>query len=227
MIGCRRVGASRRPDPGIDSRRSVLVGRQPAPEASEPQRYERVIAPEHRAAEPVLQPLASSHPLAGHGMWGTSVKRTGTEPDAARCEPVVLWWLGERRFAVPLHAVLEVTPVAAVSEPPDHDGSHLGHLDLRGASVPGFDARRLLGMEGRTVALSDRFLIVRAGTERVALLVDRVEGIATACTEPDSSVPGTGSTGVRLARLQQDPDAGSEALLVQVLDLPALLARAA
>lgn len=159
--------------------------------------------------------------LAGREKWGSQVTAPGADSD---CEPVVLWWLGERRFATPLEVVLEVTPVAALADLPDAHGPKVGHLDLRGTAVSSFDARRLLGMRDRDVARSDRFLITKVGAGRIALLVDRVEGIGTACREPGTG-PSAERDGLWLARLQGEEGADPEgAPLVQILDPAPLLA---
>lgn len=148
---------------------------------------------------------------------------TDAPPEADRddCEPVLLWWLGDRRFAVPLDAVVEVTPIAALTENPGANGPHLGYLDLRGAPLPVFDGFRLLGLDDSDVALSDRFVILQLGGERAALRVGGVEGIETACTEAEGTAAGPdGDRRSRVARLDRKEDAP----LVQVLDPHALLA---
>ena len=135
-------------------------------------------------------------------------------------EPVLLWSLGDQRFAVPLEVAVEVTPVAALTERTG-EGAKLGHLDLRGASVPVFHAGRLLGAGERDVMPSDRFLILQAGRGRVALLVDRVDGIGSVRSEPT----GAGTTdgrGSRLARVAGDVDLP----LVTVIDLDTLITAA-
>lgn len=131
---------------------------------------------------------------------------------------MLLWSLDERRFALPLQAALEVTAVAALTEG-THEGPLLGHLDLRGASLPAFDARRLLGMDQRQVVLSDRYIIARVRDGRIALLVDSVEGIGSARSEPAPSLDLDAGSGLRLARVDDD----DRLPLVQVLDLDALV----
>lgn len=138
-------------------------------------------------------------------------------------DAVLLWSLGERRFAVPLGAALEVTPVAALTERGRAEGARIGDLDLRGAAVPAFDARRVLGFDERPVELSDRYLVVRTSTGSAALLVDAVEGIAAARAEPARAGTDACASGVRLARIADDP----EGALVQLLDLDVLLADSA
>lgn len=132
---------------------------------------------------------------------------------------VLVWSLGDHRFAIPLNAALEVTPVAALTEGVAADGAHLGHLDLRGAALPCFSARRLLGIEERKVVATDRYLIARVGDDRVALLVDRVDGIEAASTEAASASSAAEQPGVRLARVADDG-----APLIPLLDLGALIA---
>jgi purine-binding chemotaxis protein CheW len=136
-------------------------------------------------------------------------------------EPVVRWHLGDKSFAVHLDDVLEVVPVAELSEMAGSGTPHLGYLDLRGSTVPVFDARRLLGLPEREVALSDRFLVLRVGGGHAALLVDSVEGIAEVRPEPGSSLEHTAREGTRPARVVA-PDAGA---LLQLMDLEPLLGK--
>lgn len=140
----------------------------------------------------------------------------GEQDALAEGEPVLLWSLGDRRFAVPLAAALEVTAVAALTEGA-RGGSPMGHLDLRGASLPVFDARRLLGVDERQVVLSDRYLIVRVGQDRIALLVDSVHGIGVARSEPAGAADE--AAGLQLARV--DGDDGDP--LVHIVDPGALI----
>lgn len=133
-------------------------------------------------------------------------------------ESVVLWSLDERRFAVPLAVAIEVTTVAAITEDPG-GGSRMGHLDLRGESVPAFDARRLLAIRDRPVMLSDRYLIARVRRGSIALLVDSVDGIGVARPEPAEGGNASGGSALRLARVDGD---GARPL-VHVVDLDALI----
>lgn len=81
------------------------------------------------------------------------------------------------RFAVPAHEVVEMVRAVAITPLPGAPAVVPGLIDYRGTVIPVFDlGRRFTGRE-RGVRASDGMIVVDAGTRRVALLVDAIEGL--------------------------------------------------
>lgn len=88
------------------------------------------------------------------------------------------------RFALPAREVVEMARAVAITPLPGAPAVVPGLIDYRGTVVPVFDlARRFTGRE-RGVRTSDGLIVVDAGTRRVALLVDAIEGLVEAVEEP-------------------------------------------
>lgn len=93
-------------------------------------------------------------------------------------EEVLLWRTGSEWFGVQLPAVVEVTPVAAITRKAGRRTDDLlGWVSLRGELVPVLDADRLLGMTPSPVAASDRFVVLLVDGRRLAVRVHEVANI--------------------------------------------------
>ena len=90
---------------------------------------------------------------------------------------LVVFDLEGQHYALPLAAVERV--VHAVEVTPMNGGPEvvLGVVDMGGRILPVLNLRRRLGLPGREMQPSDRFLIVRAGRRVLALTVDGAEGV--------------------------------------------------
>lgn len=104
----------------------------------------------------------------------TSMSARGT---AETGWPALLCEVGARTYAVPLADVVEVTRAVEVVSQTGDPGAVLGHMDLRGEIVPVLSARRILGLPPLPVRPSDRFVVLRASGDAIALQVDRVDGV--------------------------------------------------
>ena len=127
----------------------------------------------------------------------------------------LLMWLDKDAYAMPLDAVVEIHQLAAVRPAPEGRGGLVGYLDLRGAVVPTVDLRTALGAPGRAWDPSMHMVVARTGMGRLALVVDRVEGIVDC--EPDPA--GASASGRTIAAIAKVPEVG----LVPVLDPGVLL----
>lgn len=92
--------------------------------------------------------------------------------------PFLVFYLDHRKFALDLDVVDRVVP-AAETTPLVHESKHVrGLINISGDVVPVVDTRLLLGAPSREMELEDRFILALAHGRRVALHVDRVEGVA-------------------------------------------------
>lgn len=90
---------------------------------------------------------------------------------------LVVFTLGERRFALELGAVERVVRAVEVTPLPKAPPIVLGVINVHGRVLPVLDIRERFGLPRREIAPSDQFLITRAAARTVALLTDSVGGI--------------------------------------------------
>jgi purine-binding chemotaxis protein CheW len=102
--------------------------------------------------------------------------------------------LNDARYAIPLDLVREVARAVAVTPLPGAPPVVLGVIDVRGRIAPVYDLRRRLGLEPREIEPSDQFVLADSAGRLVALVVDRVEWMASVPDEaiheePEPGVP--------------------------------------
>ncbi|HJV34848.1 chemotaxis protein CheW [Geomonas sp.] len=85
--------------------------------------------------------------------------------------------LDEERYALHLPAVSRVLRMVEITAIPKPGGPLLGLVNVQGEVLPVVDLRRCLNHPRRPVALEDVLVIAEGGQGRVALPVDRVEGV--------------------------------------------------
>lgn len=133
-------------------------------------------------------------------------------------EQLVFFFLDERRCAVALERVERVTPRPEIAPFPRAPGIVAGLVVIHGDFIPVIDVRARFRLPARELRLSDQLLVVRTPRRRVALVVDRVEGVVEAPAESmvaaESLAPGLGYV-KGVTRLEGD--------LVWVHDLDAFL----
>ncbi len=95
-------------------------------------------------------------------------------------EPLVVFALGEQKFAVPISVVERVVRAVEITPLPDAPPNIRGVINFQGRIVPVFDLRRRCGLPPRALQTSDYFIIAQTGSRLVALLVDSVEGVESA-----------------------------------------------
>jgi purine-binding chemotaxis protein CheW len=81
-------------------------------------------------------------------------------------------------FALRLGSIGEIVPMAALSRPPSMPAILEGFLNLRGTAVPVLRLAALLGLPQDPLDLHTPLIIVRRDRLPLALLVNRVAGIA-------------------------------------------------
>jgi purine-binding chemotaxis protein CheW len=115
-------------------------------------------------------------------------------PSSATTDVALLVFrLGEERFALPCDRVSEIVPAATIQALPDAPALVEGILNLRGAIVAVLDVRRRFGLAPCPLHHEQHFIIATIGGGRVALRVDRAEDVVTvpaSAIRPDSVAPG-------------------------------------
>lgn len=83
--------------------------------------------------------------------------------------------LGDDRFGLPADTVVRIIRAVEVTPVPGFPGSVLGVINVQGQVMPVISMRRKFGLPDKPVRLSDNFIIARAGTRPVVLVVDKVD----------------------------------------------------
>lgn len=111
-------------------------------------------------------------------------------------DAVVVFALGESRFALSMRVVERVIRAVEVSPLPGHPPEMLGVINLHGRLVPVYDIRARFGHAMREVRTSDHLVIARTGERVVAVLVDRAVDVVSASDTsvrlPADALPGLG-----------------------------------
>jgi purine-binding chemotaxis protein CheW len=92
-------------------------------------------------------------------------------------QQIVVFSLEEPRYALFLSAVERVLRAVEITPLPKAPESILGVINLQGQIVPVVDVRRPFRLPACEVGPSDRFIIARTSSRRVALAVNTVEGV--------------------------------------------------
>lgn len=87
----------------------------------------------------------------------------------------VVFSLAQERFALRIESVERILDELPVTPLPRTSKVLLGVFELRGETIPTMDLRRRFEMEDRKD--SGNYVVVQTGTGRIAVRVDRVEGI--------------------------------------------------
>lgn len=99
---------------------------------------------------------------------------------------LLVFRLGEQRYALPLAAVERVVRAVAVTPLPGAPATVLGAINVQGRVVPVFNVRRRFLMPDREVGPGDWFLLAHTSRRAVALVVDEA---ADVLERPRDDVP--------------------------------------
>jgi purine-binding chemotaxis protein CheW len=106
------------------------------------------------------------------------------EPEALSLGPamssvrqLVVFRLGDSRYALPLQTVERVVPVVEITPLPKAPPIVLGAVNLGGRILPVLDIRKRFRLPDRDLELEDQLIVARGSDRMVALLVDRVTGV--------------------------------------------------
>ena len=92
-------------------------------------------------------------------------------------DQLVVFHLDEQRYALHLACVERTVAAVEVTPLPGAPGIVAGIVNVQGSVVPVFDLRRRFGLPERVPALSERLIVARTSTRRVALIADAVAGV--------------------------------------------------
>lgn len=107
-------------------------------------------------------------------------------------DSLLVFMLGDQRYALLLHAVDRVVRMVSVTPLPEAPDIVLGVVNIQGRVVPVINMRRRFHVPERKVALTDRLVIARTARRPVALVADAVLDIIawTAPVAAEDVVPG-------------------------------------
>ncbi|MDP2371397.1 chemotaxis protein CheW [Rhodoferax sp.] len=105
-------------------------------------------------------------------------------------EQLIVFSLGEQRYALRLAAVDGVMRAVAINPLPQAPGIVLGIVNVQGRIIPIINVRRRFGLPQREIALTDQIVIAHTARRTVGLVVDSVADViaypAQAMTEAQS-----------------------------------------
>jgi len=81
------------------------------------------------------------------------------------------------RFALPLNQVIRVVQAAEVTPLPGAPDSIQGIINVQGDIIPVFNTRKYLGFSEKSLDPGDYFLLVKSGTQPMAMWVTDVQNI--------------------------------------------------
>lgn len=114
---------------------------------------------------------------------------------------LVVFHLGQERYALDAAAVIEVLPLVNVKPLAHAPVGVAGVIDVRGEIVPVVDLGQLVRHRPTEPRMSTRLIVVRqatsAGERRLALMVERVNSIITR-QDDDVAAPGVATTATPL-----------------------------
>ncbi len=92
---------------------------------------------------------------------------------------IIVFFLDEQRYALPISSVQEIQQIVEFSEVPAQGGPLVGMVNLRGVVIPALDARLLVGLPRVEYRLETPMIICRTDGQLVAMIVDEVEDVLT------------------------------------------------
>jgi len=111
---------------------------------------------------------------------GSTKQAASPSPEGANAAntALVLFRIGEQRYALRLDAVERVIRAVAVTPVPETPAFILGLVNLAGQLLPVCSLRRCLGLPDRPLRSADQLVIVRTSRFTLALMVDEVQGLS-------------------------------------------------
>jgi Chemotaxis signal transduction protein len=106
----------------------------------------------------------------------------------------LVFTLDEQQYALDLDAVERIVRAAAITPLPKAPDIILGILDIQGEIIPVINVRKRFRQPEREVTPADQFIIAKARSLKVALLVDAAQGVLKEAEAghiaPDDFIPG-------------------------------------
>jgi purine-binding chemotaxis protein CheW len=96
---------------------------------------------------------------------------------------LVVFIIGEQRYALPLTTVQRVVRMVEVTPLPKAPEVVLGVIDVQGNVMPVISMRKRFGFDEPESSLSDQLIVADTGTRTVAIVVNSVIGVLERTTE--------------------------------------------
>lgn len=90
---------------------------------------------------------------------------------------LLIFWLDENRYAVPLEQVEQVHPAVEVTSTTSSPSDFLGFVSVHGTVVPVIDIRVHFGLPPCPIEVHHMMIVARDGEQMLAFFVDRVEDV--------------------------------------------------
>ncbi len=90
---------------------------------------------------------------------------------------IVLFYLNDVKYGVPLGSVERVVPALTVNSLPNAPEIILGAVNLHGDIIPVINLRERFRLPAKDIDPDDKLIIAHTGHRPVAFLVDEVEGV--------------------------------------------------
>lgn len=107
---------------------------------------------------------------------------------------LLVFRLGEQRYALPLAAVERIVRAVEVTPLPGAPPIVLGAIDVQGRVLPVLNLRRRFLLPAREISPADQFLIASTARRAVVLVIDEAQGVIerepSAVIGSDKIVPG-------------------------------------
>ena len=91
---------------------------------------------------------------------------------------IVLFSLGEPRYALPLSTVESVIHAVEITPLPKAPEIILGVINLRGTVIPVIDIRKRFNLPYSEISIENHFIIAKTIKRKVAIVVDSVVGVS-------------------------------------------------
>ncbi|MEL7446762.1 MAG: chemotaxis protein CheW, partial [Pseudomonadota bacterium] len=128
-------------------------------------------------------------------------------------ELMVMAEIAGRRCALRAHDVQSVIELGELTPVPRTPDFIAGITALRSQALTVIDCRKALGIDPASFDTDSRAAVIKASGHPYALMVDKIEDITTAQSEPDQVVGGFGSEWSRVAAGMVETSIGPALLL--------------
>ncbi len=90
---------------------------------------------------------------------------------------VLVFFLGENQYGLPLQFVEHVTQIVAITPLPGAPEVIAGAINYHGEVIPVYDIRRRFNLSSNEISLSDLLIIVKTEFRKAALIANGISGL--------------------------------------------------
>lgn len=124
------------------------------------------------------------------------MRKVDGDMNASQNVLLLMFRLGEQRYALPLEAVDRIVHAVEVTPLPGAPVIVLGAIDVHGCVIPVLSIRRRFGLVQPEIAPGDQFVLARAAQRPVALVIDEAQTVmeipSDGILDPARIAPGVG-----------------------------------